>query len=60
LRARIAGDKVLARQLALREAWLPYFLARLPQWALVKRNRAHLLRTIDDWLTAESPSVPRP
>jgi hypothetical protein len=50
LRARIAGDRVLERHLTLANAYLHYFLARLPKQAVVKRNRTRLLRTLDDWL----------
>jgi hypothetical protein len=50
LRARVAGDRVLERQLALSNGYLHYFLARIPKQAVVKRNRTRLLRTLDDWL----------
>jgi hypothetical protein len=50
LRARVAGDRVLERQLGLSNGYLHYFLARLPKQAVVRRNRTSLLRTIDDWL----------
>lgn len=50
LRARVAGDRVLERQLIISNAYLQYFLARLPKQAVVKRNRPRLLRTLDDWL----------
>jgi hypothetical protein len=50
LRARVAGDRVLERQLALSNGYLHYFLARIPKHAVVKRNRARLLRTLDHWL----------
>jgi DNA-directed RNA polymerase subunit RPC12/RpoP len=50
LRARIAGNRVLERQLALSNGALPYFLSRIPKQAVVKHNRERLLRTIDDWL----------
>lgn len=55
LRARVAGDKVRQRQLALHNGDLHYFLARIPKQATVKRNRTGLLRTLDRWLKAESP-----
>ena len=50
LRARVAGDRVLERQLTASNGYLHYFLARLPKQAVVKRNRARLLRTLDEWL----------
>lgn len=56
LRARIAGDRVLERQLALGSGALQYFLSRVPKWALVKRNRPTLLKIIDGWLSNEPAS----
>ena len=50
LRARIAGDRVLERPLVLANGRLHYFLARIPKQAILKRNRARLLRTVDAWL----------
>jgi hypothetical protein len=50
LRARVAGDRVLERQLALANGRLLYFLARIPKQAVLKRNRACLMRTVDAWL----------
>lgn len=59
LRARIAGDKLQQRQLALSDGSLPYFLARIPKHAIVKRNRERLLRVLEDWLKAENPRPSR-
>jgi hypothetical protein len=61
LRARVAGDRVLERQLVLGNSALQYFLSRLPKWAMVKRNRPTLLKTIDAWLETERvPAGKRP
>ena len=63
LRARIAGDKVLVRQLLVNSAGLHYylihFLSRIPKFALITRHRIRLLRTIDDWMHAESSRYSR-
>lgn len=56
LRARVIGDRVSERQLALSNGYLHYFLARIPKQAVVKRNRAFLLRTLDNWLRCSRSS----
>lgn len=57
LRAQVAGDKTLKRQLILKNVYFSYFLSRTPKFVVVKRNRENLLRYIDAWLKA---SVNRP
>jgi hypothetical protein len=54
LRARIAGDRVLERQLVLGSGSLQYFLSRIPKWAVVKRNRSALLKIVDGWLNTKA------
>lgn len=58
LRARISGDKVLVRQLLIRDPnirlYLINFLSRLPKIALITRHRTRLLRIIDAWMHTES------
>lgn len=60
LRARVAGDRVLERQLAASNGYLHYFLARIPKHAVVKHNRTRLLRTLDEWLCNATLSSSRP
>jgi hypothetical protein len=50
LRARVSGDRVLERQLCLRDWRYRYFLRRLPKHVIVKSNRAPIMRRIDAWL----------
>ena len=59
LRARVSGDRVQERQLLLREPSFSRFLARLPKWAVIKRNREQLLRTLDSWLKSEELTLSR-
>lgn len=47
LRARVAGDKVAVRQLTLTDWELTCFIARLPRYAVLARNRAHLIAELD-------------
>lgn len=51
LRAKVAGDRVLERQLCQQDGLYRYFLSRLPKHVVVKRHRAGLLRKIDEFLT---------
>lgn len=50
LRARVAGDRVLERQLSMRGQAYHYFLSRLPKFVVLRRNREAILRKIDQWL----------
>jgi len=50
LRARVAGDRVLERQLCVQDGLYRYFLTRLPKFVVVKRHRERLLRKLDGFL----------
>jgi len=50
LRARVAGNRVLERQLCLHDRRFYYFVTRIPKNVVIKRNRPHALRIIDGWL----------
>ena len=50
LRAQVAGNRVLVRQLCQTNWHFHYFLAGLPKLALLKRNRVKLLRALDSGL----------
>ena len=54
LRARVAGDRVLERQLCLHDWRYHYFLTRIPKHIVIKRHRARILRKIDGWLAERS------
>lgn len=48
LRARVAGDRVLERQLCFSGSFLyRYFLSRLPKHVVTKGNRKHILHALD-------------
>ena len=50
LRAKVAGDRVLERQLCEQDGLYRYFLSRLPKHVVVKRHREQLLRKLDGFL----------
>ena len=54
LRARIAGDKVAVRQLTLSDWELTCFIARLPRYAVLARNRTHLIAEVTRLESARS------
>jgi len=57
LRARVAGDRVLERQLCLDNFHYHYFLTRLPKHVVVKRHRRGILSKIDNLLRQLSQTV---
>lgn len=47
LRARVAGDKTTLRHLTMKSADLIRFVARLPRYAVLVKNRARLVTELD-------------
>lgn len=47
LRARVAGDKMLLRQLIMKNWKQAYFIARLPRYAVLVKNRARIIAALD-------------
>ena len=43
LQARVAGNKVAVRQFTMKDRWLDYFVARIPKFALLTKNRERIL-----------------
>mgnify|MGYP001270350473 FL=1 len=50
LRAKVAGDRVLERQLCLQDSLYRYFLSRLPKHVVVKRHRERLLHKLNGFI----------
>jgi len=50
LRAKVAGDRVLERQLCLQDGLYRYYLSRLPKFVVVKRHRERLLQKLDGFI----------
>lgn len=55
LLARIVGDKVAVRQFAMKDRWLDYFVARIPKFALLTKNRSRLVTGLSKLGAAISP-----
>lgn len=56
LLARVTGDKVAVRQLAMKDRWLDYFVARIPKFALLTKNRERIVAGMSRLLSAASPT----
>jgi len=56
LLARVSGDKVAVRQLAMKDRWLDYFVARIPKFALLTKNRERIVAGMSTLLTAAPPT----
>ncbi len=56
LLARVVGDKVGVRQLAMKERWLDYFVARIPKFALLTKNRERIVAGMNRLLAGAPPT----
>ncbi len=56
LLARVSGDKVAVRQLAMKDRWLDYFVARIPKFALLTKNRERIVAGMSRLLSTAPPA----